>query len=281
MTAAASGGDSRAVWRALLRSPAIRREGGRTGAWVDRALPLSTLAEAVQLMEEGGGRILKTSGISRVVRGDLFGRPVVVKRFAAPTGGKGVVRRFRPSRARRGWAASAALRAQGIGCSHCLGFLEEPAGRGLAVFAADPDAVSARRWIKAWLHRQPEAYRAAFAADLAAALLDLYQARIYHADTKASNLLVRHPEDPARRRFFWIDLECVRFGVRPTRRQVLRNLVQLNGSVGAKLSERDRLDFLWRLAGRFPWLRDPGIPDRIRRWTRKRLERELRGRCGP
>lgn len=269
-----------ASWKGALKSPEIRSEGGWTGAWVDPTPSLAGLAHTIRTLEATPGRILKSSDISRVVSGELFGGPVIIKRYAPPTGWKRWIRRFRPSRARRCWATAATLRGAGIACSSCIGFLEEATGGSVVVFAEERGTISARRWIKAWLHQRPSDFRDRFRDDLAQALLELYSNGVYHADTKASNLLLLHPEDSGSRSFIWIDLECVRFGTRPSRRQVLRNLVQLNGSVGSKLSEEDRVGFLGILAQTYPWLAEPAVVEHIRTWTLERLKRELSGQCG-
>ena len=143
------------------------------------------------------------------------------------------------------------------------------------------DTLPARRWIKNRYHLLPDDARESFRSHLMDILLTLYRIGLYHADTKASNLLVRTPDDPAQRAFFWIDLESARCGVRLSRRNVLRNLVQLNGSLGRRVSEEDRFAFLHELARTFPWLARPAVAERIRRWTQRRLEYERDARCGP
>jgi hypothetical protein len=110
--------------------------------------------------------------------------------------------------------------------------------------------------------------------------LQLYRNRIYHGDTKSANILLRSPDKPDRRAFFWIDLECVKFGVLPTRRQIIRNLVQLNGSLGSKVLEEDRMAFLHDMSQFYPWLAQPGVAKKIRRWTRRRLLKQKRGWYG-
>ena len=143
------------------------------------------------------------------------------------------------------------------------------------------DATPARRWIKAHLHRQTAEFRKRFSAQLLEALKTLYRLRIYHADTKTSNVLVRHPSDPSARVFYWIDLDSMSFNCPPTRRRILRNLVQLNGSIGAKLPDEDRLAFLHGLPDIAPWVTEPWVVNHIQTQTMIRLTRELRGECGP
>jgi hypothetical protein len=243
------------------------------------------LLTAVLSADAAPERLLKQSRLNRTFRASLFGRDVVIKRFDLPTLRHRVKYWMRSSRARRAWAAGQTLTAVGIPTPPPLGFIEcSTRGWPAASYALTgffPEAIPARRWVKARLHRQSPAFRDAFGHDLRSILLALYRRRIYHADTKTNNLLVLAPDAPERRRFSWIDLECVQFGIPPTRRRVLRNLVQLNGSVGSKLAEADRMAFLHGLAGEFPWVADEHIAQAIRRRTLERLDREVRGRCGP
>jgi hypothetical protein len=143
------------------------------------------------------------------------------------------------------------------------------------------DAVSTYKWIKTNYHRRPAEWREQFRRDLVASLLSLYDRGIYHADTKTPNLMMTHPDDPARRTFYWIDLECVNAGVIPSRHEIVRNLVQLNGSFRHWVPDEDRLAFLHDIARRYPWLDRPRIVNKIRRWTVKRWQNEINRRIGP
>ena len=280
----------RAVYRRLLRVrpgfPLQRTGASYTVHWAESPAPdPEEILAAVEAGLRSPGRVYSRGPATSVFRTEVADRPVVVKRFHLPGLGRRLQYLARPSRARRAWAAGRALREAGIPAPAALGFVEVRA-RGLpltslAVAEWMEGAVPVRRWIKAWLHQRPPEVRAAFRGDLAGLLLDLYRRRLYHADTKTSNLLVRHPDDPARRAFFWIELESMAFGVVPTRRRILRNLVQLNGSIGAKLTDEDRLAFLQDLSGFAPWVIEPWVADQIRVRTLERLNRERRGECGP
>ena len=255
--------------------------------WSPGPLPATAeLLEALRDAEERPARTLKwRSTINRVFRVDLLGEDVVIKTYDLLSAGQRLRYRWRTSRGRRAWAAGETFRQLGIATPQPLGWIEWPGPdgtpRSMYISRWFGEGAPARRWIKAHLHRRDPAFRSALRGELLDALVTLYDHGIYHADTKTSNLLLAHPEDPARRAWAWIDLECVRFNVRPTRRRLLRNLVQLNGSIGSKLPDDDRLAFLQALAQRYPGLDDPGLPDRLRRWTRRRLQRELDGQCGP
>jgi hypothetical protein len=111
-------------------------------------------------------------------------------------------------------------------------------------------------------------------------LLTLYQYGIYHRDTKTANMLLHDPTNNSRRTFLWIDLECVQTGVIPTRHRIIRNLVQLNGSLGEQVSTADRYAFLRDLSQIYPWLNTPASINKIRRWTERRLWKERILGCG-
>lgn len=271
-------------YRELLRtSPSAPLRGSYRVHWPHGDAE-SLLAEVLEA-EKNPPKLLKQSHINTVIRAEIQGRDTVIKRYCDPRLKQRIKYRFRHSRSRRAWAAASSLQDAGIHTPPPLGFVEcaGPLLPGCCYALSEyvTDAVPARRWIKAWLHQRPDDFRTRFREDLLACFLDLYRRGIYHADTKAGNLLLTDPEDPERRRFWWIDLDCVSFGVTPSRRQVLRNLVQLNGSIGSKLPDADRLAFLNELGEMFPYLREPGVADRLRAWTLERLGRELRGICGP
>ena len=270
--------------RRTLRSNQIRRDRVGTGIWMAYDISPKDLYSAVHSLENTPKRILKSSHINRVLVGELLGESVILKRYDLPRLRHQFKYVMRPSRGRRAWASALTLKTFEIPTTPCLGFFEcrtKLPNTSYVVFRFEPDVVSARKWIKAWLHQRPDEFRTGFGNDLTHSLLALYRLGIYHADTKSSNILVRAPEDPEKREFLWIDLECVQFDVSLSRRKVMRNLVQLNGSIGAKLSDRDRLEFLHGLSEMFPWVQDPHVAERIRTWTHERLKREQTGQCGP
>jgi hypothetical protein len=276
--------DSAAIYRRYLRTDPLGPLRRSYRVHWPHGNPETLLADVLEA-EENPPKILKKSHINTVIRAKIDGRDLVIKRFRDPRLKQRLKYLFRNSRSRRAWAAASTLRDAGIDTPAPLGFIECSGsllpGCCYALTEYVSDAIPARRWIKAWLHQRPEDFRVRFRADLLACLKGLYDRGIYHADTKAGNLLLTDPEDPARRRFWWIDLDCVSFGVSPSRRQVMRNLVQLNGSIGSKLPDEDRLAFVHELGEFFPYLREPGVADHLRAWTLERLSREQRGLCGP
>jgi tRNA A-37 threonylcarbamoyl transferase component Bud32 len=85
--------------------------------------------------------------------------------------------------------------------------------------------------------------RRRFLTDLGRLFRRLHSARIYHNDLKDFNILVR--EDPNRNEeFFVLDLEGVRRCRTLSARRRVKNLVQLNRTLGRLLSRTEKLRFL-------------------------------------
>ncbi len=278
----------RHLYREALRDPGAQPAGRAPrviGRWPTRPdLSPDALARAIADAEKTPVRVIKSAAHGRVLRAQLLGRDALIKRYDLPRLADRLKYLLRPSRARRAWAAAQTFIRLGIPTPEPLGFLEIYSGpvpaRSYFITAFMPETVSAGPWMRSRMPRQPPELRAAVRKDLLELLLALYRKEIYHADTKTPNLLVLAPEDSARRRFFWIDLECVRFGVRPTRHQVIRNLVQLNGSLRGRTSDEERMEFLRDMARAYPWVIEPQVVAEIRDWTHRRLLHEVRSRCG-
>lgn len=135
--------------------------------------------------------VLKDDGSARLVRCALDGHDVVIKRHRYPDAWRALRRGLRPSRARRGWRASALLTAAGLAVPAPLAWLERRhgpvctgsweimafvAGREAPDALADPGLDAAGR--------------ARLVAVLAATVLRLQTMGIVHGDLKATNLLV-------------------------------------------------------------------------------------------
>jgi len=110
----------------------------------------------------------------------------------------------------------------------------------------------------------------------------LRQSGVYHADFKLYNLLIPPDRDLLKEGFGLIDIDAVRMGGGEwSRRDILRNLVQLNGSLGGWIPPDIRLTWLERLAADEPWVLEPEGVAAVERETRERLDRELRRIDGP
>ncbi len=278
---------SRILYGRFLRK-APRRAGAALAGYWDAAPddPPDRLLRAIQEAEQAPGTkiVKKNRGIS-VMRTSLLGFDVIIKRYDL----HGFCTKLRyffphPSRARRSWATGHTFLKIGIPTPAPLGFLEiyrmgVPV-RSYTITAFVADAGPAKKWLKRYFDKQSPEVREAVRRDLLDHLLELYRKGVYHKDTKTANLLLRAPADSSRRAFYWIDLECVRFGLRITRHRIIRNLVQLNGSLGSRVPDEDRMEFLRDLSVDYPWVLRPSVIRRIRTWTQRRVQKELRLWCG-
>ncbi|MEM7391348.1 MAG: lipopolysaccharide kinase InaA family protein, partial [Verrucomicrobiota bacterium] len=274
---------SRPLFRQFLAAmnPPWNRNGIR-GVWLpEPGENIEKLHETAKLAEKSpSSTLIKTSARSRIVRAEIGGMDVIIKRFIHDTPSRRWKYLCRVSQGRRACAAARTLLEVGLPTPDPCGFFEVRRN-GLPVESylltrRIEGADEARKWLRPYFHRQPEDLRQQIRTELLELLLNLYRNGIYHSDTKSRNMLLRAPVDSANRAWFWIDLEGMKFGVRPNRHMITRNLVQLNGSLGSKISDEDRLAFLHDMAKTYPWLAEPNVEEDIRAWTLQRLERELR-----
>jgi len=275
---------SRRIYQGHLHSGQLG-DGGR-GSWrSDPTITPHQLRDALAKAEKSPAlQRLKQSERIQVFRVSLFDQDVVVKRYDVYKARDRAKGWARASRGRRAYAAACTLLELQIHTPMPLGFLEglHPDGHPVSYFinAWLPEARTARAFIKPRLHQLPLETRYAVGQQLFSLLNQLYDNGIYHGDTKASNLLVTDESDDDHRRFSWIDLESMQFGIKPMRYHILRNLVQLNGSIGRKLPAEERGAFLHRFYPLYEWARDPKLPALIESKTRARLLRELNRICG-
>jgi len=252
------------------------------GFWEpDEQLPLRDLAAALGAAVSGNSaEPVKQDVRSASWKARILGRTVFVKRFAMVTAPDLLKYAMRVSRARRYWAAARCLPLAGIGTPQVLGYLEVLRGFKpvesfvVAEWCEMPDA---RRWLERERENPQEVSE--FRRKLWASLTALYQHGIYHRDTKLTNLLV--DQAGSELLLLWTDIECLTFGSHISLHRVVRNLVQLNGSLPPDFPQRERRAFL-ELAGRdFPGLLSPRTVRKIHRWTDRRLQKEKRTGCGP
>ncbi|MCO5045249.1 MAG: hypothetical protein J5I99_02695 [Verrucomicrobia bacterium] len=224
--------------------------------------------------------LLKATAHQRVLRGIGPDSDLVFKFYSDLS----PLSLFRPSRARRAFAATQAARAQGIPLAEALGYVEYTTGiapfTSCLIMRFIPNATTLHHWMRRnHRHLTPEQWTL-WRKRLLDFWLNLERSGIYHDDTKTLNILIQTPPD-APTQLWWIDPESVHPGRRPSRRQLLRNLVQLNGSLRSWVPDEQRLLFLQEVAQIHPWLRVPAVEQKIRDWTRQRLLNEIKTRCGP
>lgn len=239
-----------------LRDQIIRIESDPSTVWIKRRLP------------------------TRLFLGQLYGRQVVIKRHDLRTNWERLRYRFRASRARRSCAASLTLLDLGLRTPEPLAYLEVSRNCSYIVIEWLPHVHSVRAWIRSRHQKWSAMDWSTFRRELMAFYRTPYERGFYHDDTKALNILLDPSAAPGSR-LWWIDVEGVIPGARLTRYRVLRNLVQLNGSLRRWVPEAERFAFLHDIAWDFPWLHQPSVGKKLRAWTRRRLQREARRQCGP
>ncbi|MFN8543327.1 MAG: lipopolysaccharide kinase InaA family protein [Candidatus Binatia bacterium] len=197
------------------------------------------------------GRIATRAGVLYLKRYNVFAWRVAVGHLG------------RPSPAERAWMAARALAGGGFAVPDLVAAVEfRRAGllrRSFLVTREVTGGETADRWL-AMIDAQPpgprrRAARRALARALGALFGGLHAAGVYHSDLKDVNLLVRGaPEEPS---CVLLDLECVRLAGL-TRRRRVKNLMQLDRTLGRRASATDRLRVLAAYLG-------PGAPRGARR----------------
>ena len=189
------------------------------------------------------------------------------------------------SRARRAFAAAVTFKKMSLFTPDALGFLEVSRGslplHSYLVCAylgcgVRLDAWAGEDYVKASPSLKKE-YRQWLVTDFC----KLYEQGIYHRDTKASNMLRIYHEDVGMYHVCWIDMECVKFGVKPSCMRILRNLVQFNGSLYHCISGEERRAFVAEFADCYPWVNRSLASALIRYWTQWRIFREKIHLDGP
>ncbi len=246
-------------------------------AWV---APGVRLTEAIPPC--GDPDMLLTRPDCRLVK---FQRKVVVGQVTTPVG-QLYVKRYnvfawrvalaslaRASPAERAWHAAAALRARGFATPEVLAAVEHRrAGvlrRSFLVTREVAGALPAdRRWaeILALPPAVRRVARRALARALGALVGRLHAAGVYHADLKDVNVLVRG--NVATPECVLLDLERVRVGPVSRRRRV-KNLMQLERTLGRRASRSDRL----RALAAYLAAAEPPAERRVRRaWAHAVLQ---------
>ncbi|MGH7931284.1 MAG: lipopolysaccharide kinase InaA family protein [Candidatus Binatia bacterium] len=119
--------------------------------------------------------------------------------------------------------------------------------------------------------------RRAFLRALAHLLSSLHRKRIYHNDFKASNILIRNGKRPMEGLFSVIDLQGLRQCFYVSDRRRIKNLAQLDRTLGCLLSRTEKLFFLKAYGGSalFRQKKKRGLINVILEETRRQSAREL------
>ena len=177
-------------------------------------------------------------------------KTLVVKHYRRKRGLKALRYIIRRSPALRSWRGAYMLSIRNIRTVEAVAALEERKGPrvlGDSYFISDkiPGAENLVSFVG---NRRSD--RAAALIGAARFLRNVHDRGIYHADMKATNILVRRGGG-GRLEFFLTDLDHVSAGLHVSEKRVLRNLFQLNKSFPSleRLSLRDRYRFLSAYCG--------------------------------
>jgi len=191
-----------------------------------------------------GGTILKAASKSIItVHADVGDQPLCVKgyRFLGPL--YSARQALRKSRALRSWIAAHGLLVRGIDTPLPLAVLEYRWGPFVreAFFITRwlPDARELNSYVR---HTELGPRKNAFLQALARTLRTMHSRGIYHGDLKSNNILVTD-RGPDGWRFWFVDLDRVYFQKTLSFTQRANNLAQINASVAAVMTVRDRLKF--------------------------------------
>ncbi len=207
-------------------------------------------------MPRGGASLLKASRSKSIWEKEITiqgaKRLLFIKHYRRKRGWQAFKYLWRCSQAVRSWQGAYALQIRNVNTVEAIAALEERRALHLLGDAyLLTHKIPCVENLAAALAKLANPSRAAIQArrelirNLAFFFRKAHSRGIYHGDTKATNILAGKSR-AGRRVFYLTDLDFVRTKLRLSRRDVLRNLVQLNSSL-LDLSHagiRDRLSFL-------------------------------------
>jgi hypothetical protein len=267
----------------------IRGPGGLR-AWLPMGTDLRTALGGVTdpdfLLTRPECRVIKLQRKVIVGHVVLGARALFVKRYNvhAPRVALGAL--FRPSAAVRAYRTAAALARLGFAVPGVVAAMEfRPFGLLARSFFVTDEVTPARTADEQWrvlsaAGPAARARRRAFLRGLGTLFARLHAAGVYHNDLKDVNVLVRERDDDFD--FVLLDLERVRIGRSVRRARRVKNLVQIDRTLGRLASRAHRLRFLHAYLQGQP----AGAHDRAARraWVGRvlgRSRRKERGRAAP
>lgn len=194
-------------------------------------------------LARGSARLLKAASKSAVTVHEIDGHgQVCVKGYRDRGLWQSLARLLVKSRALKSWIAANGLLVRGIDTPLPLAVVERTRGplcrEAFLITRFLPGASELNACVQAGV---PAERKEAFIAALAAVLRRMHDRGIYHADMKSNNILVQ--EAGAGWRFSLIDLDRTYFTAGLDAGRRINNLAQINASVAACMTVRDRLKF--------------------------------------
>lgn len=155
---------------------------------------------------------------------------------------------FRQSRALKSWIAANGLMVRGLDTPLPLAVVDRKTGflirRSFLITEFIKEAKEANRYITVFKDPSQKKNKSAFIKAFAQVFQKLHQQKIYHADLKSNNILVRQT-DSQNWTFYFIDLDRVSFNRSLSFYQRANNLAQLNASISDLMTAKDRLKFFY------------------------------------
>ena len=238
----------------------VFRRRGDAAIWVDRACAeqifIDRLADADSFFTESGCQIIKDQRKIKVARltMPIAGRPrtIYLKRYNAFSVRYRLLSPFTQSGAFRALRGAAILNAAEIPTARPVAAVENRRRGALSksffiaeeIFRGETADTYWRNRLLGVRGLEGIALRRRFLAELAALFGALHARQIYHNDLKDANILVVGHETHHPLRLFLLDVEGVKRYPRLSASRKVKNLVQINRTLGRYLRGPDKLFFL-------------------------------------
>lgn len=266
----------------------LRLRLGDCSLWISRdaydAAAIEVLADPDRLFSLPGAEIVKDQKKIKVARisGSVVGKTanVYLKRYNAFSWRYRLFSILRSSAAWRAWRGAAILIENGFRTGRPVAAVEcRSWGMLTKSFYISEEIPMGetiddywRRELAAWGRHEGFFRRRKFLRDLALLFRSLHQAKVYHNDLKDANILFSACKNGAQESFHLLDLEGVRLYRYLSNGRRIKNLVQLNRTMGKLLQRTQKLYWLRAYLG--PFAND----EREKRWwIKKVLKRSVRG----
>jgi serine/threonine protein kinase len=251
---------------------------GEYSVWIHRGLEKTSIVDRIvnpdQLFEENGCMVLKNEKKVKVGRIpiDVSGRRrlLYVKRYNAFSARAKFMSMFNRSGAVRSLQGAAILKRAGISTATPVAALESRQfGMVMKSFYVSEEVIGGMTTDKYWHSimndSKRDGWRRRFLERLASIFQMLHDRGVYHNDLKDANILVVPDEDKLS--FYLLDLEGVRLYPNLNHSRRVKNLVQLNRTLGRVTRRADKLYFLKVYLG-------PVFRNRLqkRRWVTEVIE---------
>jgi serine/threonine protein kinase len=251
---------------------------GEYSVWIHRGLEKTSIVDRIvnpdQLFEENGCMVLKNEKKVKVGRIpiDVSGRRrlLYVKRYNAFSARAKFMSMFNRSGAVRSLQGAAILKCAGISTATPVAAVESRQfGMVMKSFYVSEEVIGGMTTDKYWHSimndSKRDGWRRRFLERLASIFQMLHDRGVYHNDLKDANILVVPDEDKLS--FYLLDLEGVRLYPNLNHSRRVKNLVQLNRTLGRVTRRADKLYFLKVYLG-------PVFRNRLekRRWVTEVIE---------